>query len=523
MKVWLACWLAISWSLFFPPGVAWAVEGVVVVAAGAEMQQPMNRARVELLLGKAGYRSISWVSAADLERRVCMIPVVDMRASSACGGAVQVESWRQRLEGAHELLQMLDIDGALAELVDLELEVACLDGVPPQQDLFLLELVVADAHRLAAASERELGLRFFHQGESEHALRTAATFAADLPPPAWLDPELGDLLAAIQSSYAFEDAVSAVIWGEGRGLWLDGVQVGTGARSLSPGRHLIQSAPDGRVIAGGVVDVEPGSLLLIQVTPRTPPLMAADLDLALHELAMGEGDEPILNHLLSLLGRGGHEALIVALLQDGVHIWGRGSGNLFMRYPGPLEQEIRKRNPATGSSASASIEQGPQRLPVVVPVEVLPWRLGAGPAFFASGLGGGNLEGLGGPAGGLAVSARYSVGSAWAVAATVHPVARVEPLPVGYDDNWLVRVMVPGRVGVRYGPPRDRPGGEVGVDGGLVYMGRFERRQELRAFGALAAGVAVPMASGVCISAEAWLGMGVGWSLGGLQLLVGYP
>lgn len=454
-------------------------EPVVALVGGPD--PAARRHEVLAALAVLGHDDVTWLTPQELGRRMSVVAVVDRRGETACGGPVSREAWSGRLEEAQERLQLLDLAGALALLSALELDVACLGEVPRRGDLFLLGLVMAEAHAVAGRAADDPDRRRFHQVEVDHGLGLAATYGGDLPPPSWLSPVLAQRLVANRTRTAMEATVPVYVGGVTRGLWLDGLHVTTGLRRLAPGRHLVQATGDAGVEAAGLVEVEEGRPLLVVVTPGEPPV---DLSTLVQGLLAPPPDAPPahLSGVLELLALDGREAVLVAPGPGGLQVWGRGGGT-------PVLREPRQRSaPPAPTFADLGLEPAPRTRDEPLPR----WSLGVGLGGGATNLGGGALEGLGGPAGGPVLQGRVALAGPWLAAVAVHPAARISTLPPGYDARWLVRAMVPVRAGVRASTPPSGLRAEAGLDGGLLYLGRFER-QEVRLFLAPAVGLVVPL------------------------------
>ncbi len=497
--------LLVAW-----PALVRAEGSVFLIPVGDGLREPAERDKLEPLIGAMGFGQVSWVELADIEAHITVESIMDLQAEDSCGGTIDLQGWSDRLGRAQELVQLLQVDRALGELAGLTLDVACLGQVPRQQDLFMLSLVTAEAHAMATATVQDLGIRLFHEAELGLALENAAGFGPDLPPPSWLAPELRQQLLDVQARYALGESVPVYLGGTAKGLWLDGQHVTTGYRHLSPGAHLVQATWGKDVVAARMVEIERGRRTIVRVTPGEVAAEHEDLIIGLERLAAGAGADPLIGDLLGLMAEDADDALVICLTLEGPNIWGRGRGGVVLRYPGG---DLEPR-------ATSFEEIGEEPAPPVRPPRPppLPWTLGVGPALLWSSIGGGPLEGLGGLSGGFAVDTRISFAELFAVAATIHPVARGESLPAGYDDSWLWRAQIPLRIGLRVGSPVPRPCFELGVDGGLVYLGKFQDH-EFRALGILSTGLFLPLTHGFGLRLELWGGVGKGLYTGGFQLI----
>lgn len=517
----LAVWVALAVGA----GPVRAGQRAVVLSLPSVYAE--DREEVEEALDGLGIRDVNWVLPEDLVANTRLMTVSDRSADSDCGGPVELERWRTGVEGAHRRLEMLDVPGALADLAALEVDIPCLDAVPSRKDLFVYALVRADAQRLAAESAPPEA-RDLYDGELRYAMGMAASYGTDLPPPGWLDPGLARTLATLQTDYSEERSVPVVVWGEGRGLWIDGELASPGFRLMAPGRHLVQSAPGGIVVAAAqVVEVTEGRRYLVQVKQGALSVMAEDVEPAIRGVADGRAPAAFLPELLALLGGTNGDGLLAVRSDDGVQVWGRGGASLVLRHPRRTTTPVAGRDEAPDRDEPDPPEVPEARLlslPRPRPADmrdVHRFRVGVGPAMQGSTLSGGHLEGLGGWTGGFQVSGRVTVWGPFAGAVIVSGVARGIPLPASYDENWLFRAMIPGRLGIRYGVPSSEVSVEGGLDLGVLYLGHFDRH-DARIFGAAAGGISVPLSDHAAFGAEGFFGVGTGFIVGGGGVVVGY-
>ncbi len=498
----LALWLVVA------PAPSRAEGRAFLVPVGDNLREPAERQDLMPLLGSLGFREISWVDVADIERHIGLISITDMRADESCGGSVPLADWGARLGQAQEQVQLLAPEKALVALSALSLDMACLERVPRRGELVLLHLVSAEAHTMAAATTQDVGVRLYHQGEVEHALAMAAGFGPDLPPPTWLAPELSQRLLDLQQDFTTGAQVPLFIGGSPKGLFLDGARISTGFRRVTPGQHLVQATWGEDVVAARLIHVLPGRRTVLRVTPGEPALEPEELVVQLQRLAAGAEPHPLLVDLLGLLAQDADDALIVTLGAEGPMIWGRGRGGVVLRYPnGDLAPRALGFEDVGGEPAPAERTRP----------DPLPWTLGAGPVLQWTNLGGAPIEGLGGLCGGLSIQGRLGFARRFAVAAALQPVARVEALPPGYDVSWLWRAIIPVRAGLRVGAPVPAAHLEGGLDAGLLYLGRF-RSHEARAMGVASVGLFLPLSPRFGLRFELWGGLGSGFQAGGLQL-----
>jgi len=483
---------------------------VFAIAVGDALRDPAERAAIEPALGRLGFRQVSWIGEGEIDLHIQLVSIVDLRADEACGGLVGLADWSARLAEAEDQVQLLAPAPALALLAGLRLDLACLDAVPRQQDLVRLGVVFATAHAVAAAEAPNPALRFFHESEQARALALAAAFGPDLPPPSWLAPSLRQGLLDAQSAAQAGDGAPVVIGGKARGLWLDGQHVAAGFRRLGSGTHLLQATWGDDVVAARLLDIQPGKRLLVEVDPGGAARDQDDLPEELARLGPGVEPDPMLADLLGLLAEEADDALIVALGPTGPWVWGRGRGGLV------------RRDEAGAAAPGVRFEDlGEAPAPRVAPdrPDPLPFTVGLGPALLLCDLGGGDLEGLGGLAGGFTLDGRVSFARRFAAAVAVHPVARAATLPPGFDARWLWRAMIPLRVGLRYGAPTPRLGLELGPDLALLFLGAFDGAQVVEPLGALSVGLHLPLAPAFGLRFDLWAGLGNGVRAGGVQFV----
>jgi len=505
---------AIAALILLLPAWVQADGRVFLVPVGEGLREPAERDDLLPLLGSLGFREVSWIELADIETHVALLSIVDLRADEACGGNIVLEDWLERLVHAQEQVQLLSPERALAELSALSLDAACLGQVPRQADLVLLALVTAEAHSMAATATKDVGIRLFHLDELQHALAVAAGFGPDLPAPSWLAPDLSERLRELQDRFASGDSVPVYFGGTAKGLWLDGRQITTGFRRITPGQHLVQATWGKDIVAARLIHAIPSRRTIVRVTPGEMAVDPEEIIIELQRLAAGALPGPILADLLGLLAEDADDALIVAQSPDGPLIWGRGRGGVVLRYP---DGDLQSRVTGFEDLGEAPAPPRPER------PEPLPWTLGAGSTLFWSNLGGKPIEGLGGLAGGVTIQGRFTLVKWLALAAAFHPVAHVEALPPGYDASWLWRAMLPARAGLRLGAPIPQLHLEAGLDAGMLYLGRF-REQETRMMGVGALGLFVPLSPRFGLRVELWGGLGPDFLATGLQLVgEGHP
>ncbi len=454
------------------PGAAWAAP-VLVVMTGSEAEDADAAERALRRLGSdAPARALTVPQLLEEVRVVAL----DRRTEDAgCGGPIWVEDWLGRVLQAEEAVQLLDFNGALALVNELELEVGCLERVPVREDLLRLHLVAASAALLASKTSNETMQRFYAD-RLVLAAQAARGLGDDLLLPPGLDPAIQRLVETVE----IPAAVPVAAGGDGGRVFVDGQPVGRSGARMVPGMRLVQVRGDGgatEVTAALLYPLELPTVLYAGSLGRDQ--LARDLTAT----AQGLGASLLLRTLERLLD----EDLLVADVDP------RG---VTLR---ALDGTVIGRAPA---SAPPAQPVGPASEREVV----LAWyeRFGFGGADRPLVVGAGLASSwtrlvdpvagdLGGLAGGFALWLRVPTPTWLTLAATAHPVAHREPLPDGYDADWLYRATVPVRLGVRVEGTWDALRWEAGVDGALVVLGGFDGEQRALPGAAVAAAVTRPV------------------------------
>jgi len=478
--------------------VAAAAEPVVVMT-GAEADEPAAPGRVARKLGLA-VGELTVLAPSELRDRIRVVSVVDRQDDAGCGGAVRLSTWLGRLDGVERSIQLLEFNGALREASSLELEVGCLDRVPRRGDLQRLYIATAQGALLASRTSGDAMQRFYAE-RMVTAAQAIRGLGDDLLLPSGVDPKIQRLVAEVE----IPAGVRVVAGGEDGQVYVDGALLGRQVERIAPGMRLIQ-------VRGGEGPHEVSASMLYPLEVPTlfwaGPLRRDQLEADLFATGQGVPGTELLRAVQVLLG---DPVLVADVDPRGVVVRG-------------LDGDIRAGSEPTSRSPPV-VDDGPAATREVT----LAWyeRLGFGgldrPVVIGVGLSGGwtNLVDpvagdLSGPVGGLALWVRVPTPTWLTFAATAHPVARRDPLPDGYDADWLYRAFVPLRAGVRVDGTFDDIRWEAGLDGYFLLLGSFSGEQRFRAGGALAGAATRPIIdSRFALRLEAHLAAGPGWLGGG--------
>lgn len=482
--------LAMGWL------VALAAEPVTVIVSAT---RGPDADEVDAALRRGGLRATQQVDGSVLARTIRFAAVNRRTADEDCGGTVDLGAWRGEIEAARKRFSMLQFEPALADLVGLELEAACLTAPPAASDLFRLELAVAEAHRFLAEASDEDG-REFHQGEMDGALARAAVFGSGLVAPADSTPELLAALDVARSRIARAPAPRVLLAGPGAktGARVNGRPAPTGPFDGVPGINLVQSSVGGTVVAAASVDLEPGKPMLVWLAPgeSTPPadVLVRDVD-AIGEAAPDADTAARLAAAAWLLAEDREGVVFAGRVDREVVLWRAEGGDL---------RRI--------GAAKAAV--------VPTKVELPPWvwcfgvSAGGGYATIHDG----GLDDLGGARMLTGVYGRIGIAERWNVAITAQPDLLWRPLTPVEGDGTLFHLTIPARAGVRWGPRGDEWSPEVGLDVGVQYFGNIDGADRASPIGVLAGGVGRGLGRQTGVRAEAFVGGGLGYVTGGLAV-----
>jgi hypothetical protein len=408
-----------------------------------------------------------------------------------CGGPVDAGEWRDRLEDARGRLQMLEFATSLAELVALEVEVVCVTAPLGASDLFRLELSIAEAHTFLSAGAKGDAVQF-HAGEATAALERAAAMGATLAPPADIGPETLAAYDVVKRRADPARRPRVVVAGPGArvGARFDGRPIPDGAFEAAAGQNLVQAVSGPVVTAAATVELAPASRTLLWLAPGGASITRGDLVRHVVSLTRGGATAEGKALLAAAAALAGDEVVYVAQPASGVEVW-RVSGDTLVR-------------------ASA-----PDEAPPVARVEG--WRVvaGAGVGGGWADLGGGALDGLGGPRTSLAAWGRVGLNDWLSLAFAVHPDAVWDENPDELGGGTMFRATIPVRAGVRAGKRVRAVAPEAGLDVGWHYFGPFDGVERMSALLVGAAGVSVGFGEAAGARVEAYGGTGAGYRVAG--------
>ncbi len=455
------------------PDKAWA-ESVVVVITGPEAEEPDAAWRVLVELEEEP-ENVRILDLQQIREQVRVISLARRSDDAGCGGPVRLEDWLAGLVQAEAFVQLLDFNGALDRVNELELESACLDQVPQRGDLQRLHLVAASAALLASWDASE-AVRTSNDERMVQAARAARSLGDDLLLPAGLDPQIEELLETVE----LPKAVPVAATGPGGRVYVDGVPLARSGARLVPGLRLVQVQGNGgpiEVTAATLYPLARSSLLYAGTLPEDR--LAQDL------AAVGQGlpASELVRALERLLGL---PLLVAHLGPGGVTVWTPEGTRLGETEPEALAIEVsptaavREVDPGWVDRFTVG---GKGRTRVIGAGVSSAWTTLKDPVA-------GDLSGL---VGGLALWLRVPTSSWVTLAVTLNPVASRAPLPDGYDADWLYRAWIPLRVGLRVEGTLDDRRWEVGVDGLAAWLGSYEEAPRVLPGVAVAGSVTRPV------------------------------
>ena len=482
-------------SLLLLASAAMAAD-TLVVSVGIQPGDTATPLLVEDAVRKAGMRDFTMLPAEELDGLVNVI-AVSLRVEDAnCGGAVALDSWRQKLDVADDAIQRLRIEEALSAISDADLSTGCLDRVAERRELQRLHLLNARANLLA--SQQFPAQADFYRSQAGYAVQAMHGLGDDLLLPQGLEPELVDFVRSIERRADHPVIVAGV--GPGGAVYMDGQRLSKTPVARPGGTHLLQVENGGAVTGASMPPLLAGPNLVFAGFYSPGDLEMGAWDVGFDALA-----SETLQAVSALIG----SPIVVAAFRDGAVTLRTPDGKLIEGRRGPA--------PLPDVDAIVAELDGPEQ-PRGYQAAAGDWEhnVGAGLSLGTASYVGGPVD-LAGPSGGLSVWYRRTVSDYLLVAASVDLVARSSQLPVGYDDQTLWRAHVPVRLGLHAGQPSRGFGWDAGVDLALVTLGSFDDAWRFR-FGALpTAGIVVEVLNELALRVDAYGGGGFGgwWSAGG--------
>ncbi len=376
---------------------------------------------------------------SELVDSVQVVGVIDRRIEDLCGGPVDLDDWRVRLDQGRGQVQLLDLSSALATFGILDAELPCLTRLVAPQDVVRFHLSKVELHLLVAQSRQDQPADVaFHQDEARFAARRAVTAGPDLPLPDDTLPEAAALVEAVRQAQLDAPRARVVVAGDARRVFDNG-RPAAGAVDVIPGTHVFQLTDAGgeQVIAVQLADLAPGSAAVVWARPDAAPMTRAELEAAVQTLET-DGRAPVgLAPSLQALSSDG-PAYVLTREGDRVRMWGADGDRVVLRIVDP--------------PVGLSTAQDPQDEGVSGDV--------------AMSLGGvGKVVGPGlDPAVGVEVGGRFGLHPMLALTLSVDVAAVAAPLLEDWTDTGLVS----GHGGLRWRLPSRL--WDVGVEGGAMLV-----------------------------------------------------
>lgn len=465
---------------------ALASERAVVLLAGPSSGDMDARERVVAALSGTGVSEVAWRTAGSLSAEIDLIAVEDREEDILCGGVVASREWEVSLGRAETSIQLLDVQGALAALSLAELEAGCLDGPLDRMSLQRLHLGIARANLLAAMGA-DGSTADFHEEQARKAVGAMLALGDDLLLPQGLEPEIQALIEL----RPYVEPVPLVGGGKLGAVLLDGSPVGRLPKPVAPGAHVVQVVSSGEVVAAARIDLGARPTLL-WAGPADP----SDLVVELEGVAAGLPGSDLLVRATSLLG----EQVVIASVRPDEVLLFRPDGT-------PIDVEAPIETP---------VVEGPEPIASTsTPLEG-PWLLGLGPSLAWTALG--EDHDLVGLTGGGSIWLRYAIREDVRVALTLGGRGRRDPLPTGYDENFVYRATIPLRLGARLAREHPSIGLELGADALLDISGVYPDGPGLRLGALFVVSVARPLPEDFRLKLDARGGGGLRYLSGGVTL-----
>ncbi len=376
-----------------------------------------------------------------------------------CLEPISLPEWRRRLADAQRRFERFDAEGAVSELVLLDLELECLSDRLPARDLYTLDLARAEAHLLLAASAPGgvEGQGDFHAQQAAAALDRAVVSVPGRQPDIASPEVLDGLVAARLRRRDGAPALVLVGLGGDEQAWVNGREV-DGTVELPVGDSVVQRVSGDRVLAALRVQVRAGQAVVLDYSGD---------DTALSEVAAGLVRRVPGRHAQALLGalaalRGEGDVVIYVGWDRGEPVAWQARNDDLVRLEAPRGTRPPPTPPTTDAARTVTLE--PDR-GMDDPALAGVWRATAGLLLGA----GWRSEGEGIGLVDVGLGGRVAVGKVLSVAWGVVPGGLADTLDPGGDG---VSVEVPLRLGGRYGAR----GGGWRPEGGLDLGVRFGAR-----------------------------------------------
>ncbi|MSQ01161.1 MAG: hypothetical protein EXR71_04600 [Myxococcales bacterium] len=371
-----------------------------------------------------------------------------------CIESISLPEWRQRLADAQRRFERFDAEGAVSELVLLELELECLTDPVPARDLVALDLARAEAHLLLAASAPGGvdGQGEFHAEQAAAALDRAVVSAPGRQPDVASPELLEGLVAARLRRRDAAPTLVLVGLGSDEEAWVNGRVVEAGGE-LPVGDSVIQRVTGARVVAALRVQIRAEQVVVLDFSGDDTAL--AEVVAGLVRRVPGRHTQALLGALAVLRGDGEVVVYVGWDRAEPVAWQARGDDLFRLEPPGGGR-------PAPGSAVAGDatgVGRADDR------ASAAGWRATAGVQLGA----GWRNEGQGIGLLDVGLAGRVAVGDRWSVAWAVVPGGLTDTLDPGGDG---VTVEVPVRLGARYG----QRGGGWSPEGGLDLGVRFGDR-----------------------------------------------
>lgn len=442
---------------------AWAASPVLLVLppTGAP-----DDASIDSILRAHDLERAATVDPSRLLRDVEVLPVLTGLGAD-CPAAVDIDAWRRRLAAARRRVLVLQVEGALGDLLGLDLELECLSSPVNPEDMAALDLARAEADLLlaSAAAGDDPARAAFYASEATLALDRAAL----VPPgavPADTSADVADALAAARARRARDLPLRLAVVGRGSAeLRVNGRVARRGVADAAVGDNLVQLSVQGRVRSAMRLHraAGEGAILAVGGTLGRDEVASAIAGL------VRDAPEPEEEELLLALAAAVGERVVFVGWDDRVATaWLADGDTLVPLQAPPPPPEAAGPSAAGRKGGSGSPARASRPKPAEIPdtgggrgewVATVGAALGPGaahPLSDAAPTPGTTLE--------VGLFTRVVVAPRWMLAAATGASIPADTLDTLGSGVWA---RVPLRLGGRYGPARTGLAPEVGVDLGL--------------------------------------------------------